>query len=412
MESMRIICTFKIASILLIGLSSCVRKAEDLGLPVSPMPVVRLASGDIGILEGNRDTTLTFKVELEGLSLTNVVVYYATVAGSASPGSDFEAVERGTILFTPSVSSREISIKIVGDPVKEADETLELVLLDAANAKLGASKVKITLRNDDFNPVDRVTIPGTGPNSPLSYAGYQLVWQDEFEGQALDASNWTFETGDGCPALCGWGNNELQFYQEKNAFVGGGYLVIEGRKETAGSRNYTSARIITKGKREFQYGRIDIRAALPEGRGYWPALWMLGANIDKVSWPACGEIDIMEITGDRPNRLLGTAHFGPNVAQHQFRTSAKFLPGGAKFSEAFHVFSILWEKDKIQWLLDDEPYFQITPANLNGLAYPFNQPFFFVFNVAIGGNLPGPPAESTIFPRWMIVDYVRVFQPR
>jgi beta-glucanase (GH16 family) len=402
----------KVLFLLWIGLSSCIRKTDDLGLPDSPMPVVRLEKGDVEVSEGNRDTTLTFKVQVEGLSLTNIVVYYATVAGTASQGSDFEPVERGTLLFTPSISSREISIKIIGDPVKEADETLEVVLLDAVNAKLGANKAKITLRNDDLNPVDRVTVPVGGPTSPVSYAGYQLVWQDEFEGQELNASSWTFETGDGCPALCGWGNNELQFYQEKNAFVDGGYLVIEGRKETAGTRNYTSARIITKGKREFQYGRIDIRAALPEGRGYWPALWMLGANIDRAPWPACGEIDIMELTGDRPNRVLGSAHFGANVAQHQFRTSAKFLQGGAKFSEAFHVFSILWEKDKIQWLLDDEPYFQITPANLNGLAYPFNQPFFFVFNVAIGGNLPGPPAESTIFPRWMIVDYVRVFQPR
>ncbi|HNE29984.1 MAG TPA: glycoside hydrolase family 16 protein, partial [Saprospiraceae bacterium] len=168
--------------------------------------------------------------------------------------------------------------------------------------------------------------------------------------------------------------------------------------------------IVTKGKKQFKFGRVDIRAALPEGKGLWPALWMLGSNIDAVGWPACGEIDIMELAGDIPNRVVGTVHYGANTSQHQYNPMSKYLSGNANFQDEFHVFSIIWEADKIQFLVDDELYHTITPASLNGASYPFNKNFFFIFNVAVGGNFPGNPDSSTPFPQRMIVDYIRVFQ--
>ena len=135
-------------------------------------------------------------------------------------------------------------------------------------------------------------IPSGGYSTPENYSGMTLVWHDEFDGLTLKPSDWKHETGGS-----GWGNNELEYYQEKNTAVHEGYLIITAKKENVGGKDYTSSRIITQGKKEFQYGRVDIRALLPKGQGIWPALWMLGANVTTVGWPACGEIDIMEMIG-------------------------------------------------------------------------------------------------------------------
>ena len=395
--------------IMSIGLITCSEDDKSDGLPTTPKPGLSLVGDDLVMPEGDTDTTLVFKIRLEDLSLMNVVVSYATFDGTAEAGSDYTATS-GKLLFSPSSKEKEIEVVIRGDLVKEADESFELRIFDAANADIIKDRIVITLLNDDINPADFVNIPQTGYTTPESYDGYTLVWRDEFDGDGLDPANWAHELGDGCPNLCGWGNNELQYYQPENTLFRDGYLIIQAREESVGDKSYSASRFITKDKQAFQYGRIDIRAALPEGKGLWPALWMLGANIDQVGWPACGEIDIMELTGERPNRVLGTAHFGASVAQHQFRTAAKFLPSGKKFSEEFHVFSIIWQEDRIEWYMDDELYHTFTPANTAGQPYPFNQPFFFIFNVAVGGNLPGSPDANTRFPQNMIVDYVRVFQ--
>lgn len=246
-----------------------------------------------------------------------------------------------------------------------------------------------------------------GYKTPESYAGYNLVWADEFNGNSLDLSSWTYEVGRG---EWGWGNNELQYYHdgEKNAVVEGGKLTITAKQESAGDAAYTSARLITRGKKEFQYGRIDIRARLPKGQGLWPALWMLGSNIGSVSWPACGEIDIMEAVGHKPTEVFGTAHWGTSVPS-TFNSKKYRLPAG-DFTDSFNVFSINWEKDKIEWFVNDVKYHTITPVN-TGSIYPFNNTFFFIFNIAVGGNLPGSPDASTRFPQTMEIDYIRVFQP-
>ena len=251
--------------------------------------------------------------------------------------------------------------------------------------------------------------PDAGYTSPDSYNGYNLVWTDEFTGSEL-SEDWTFELGDGCPDLCGWGNQELEYYKQENTSLAGGYLTITGKRENVNGRAYTSSRLITKGNKFFTYGRIDIRAKLPKGQGLWPALWMLGENISEVSWPKCGEIDIMEMVGgnadDRDNTVHGTVHWDNSGNYANYGGSTK-LPFGI-FNDEFHVFTIDWTDREIKWLLDGVQYhvIDITPPGLE----EFHKPFFFIFNVAVGGLWPGSPDGSTVFPQEMKVDYVRVFQ--
>ncbi len=252
-----------------------------------------------------------------------------------------------------------------------------------------------------------IYIPATADNgytTPLTYDGYNLVWQDEFSGNEL-SNDWQHEIGTGSN---GWGNNELQYYRQENTRVENDYLIIEARKENFGGRNYTSSRIVTMGKQAFQYGRIDIRAKLPEGQGIWPALWMLGSNFSTAGWPDCGEIDIMEMIGgqDRENTVHGTVHWDNNGQYANFGDSYSLAQG--TFNDEFHVFSIIWDSQSIRWFVNDVQYNQIdiTPATLS----EFKQQFFFIFNIAVGGNWPGSPNSTTSFPQQIYVDYVRVFQ--
>lgn len=241
--------------------------------------------------------------------------------------------------------------------------------------------------------------------TPEEYEGYQLVWQDEFNASAINTDFWNFEIGTG---NWGWGNNELEYYRAENAEEADGVLTIEARKENFSSSNYTSARLTTKGKQSFQYGRIDIRALLPEGKGLWPALWMLGNNISSVGWPDCGEIDIMEMIGGNENIVKGTAHWEYDGAQASSGGSRTLPPGSNNYAEAYHVFSLEWDAQFLRWFVDDHQYYEldITGADMS----EFHQSQFFIFNVAVGGNWPGNPDASTLFPQRMKVDYVRVFQ--
>ena len=246
--------------------------------------------------------------------------------------------------------------------------------------------------------------PETGYNTPTSYPGYTLAWSDEFNGTSL-SSDWTFDIGTGSS---GWGNNELQYYTDQNVTVAGGFLEIKAKSETFNFQEYTSTRIKTQGINSWKYGRIDIRAALPHGKGIWPALWMLGDNISSVGWPSCGEIDIVELIGGEgfnDRTIHGTAHW--NQSGHSQYGNSYSLPSG-KFADEFHVFSIIWDATSIKWLVDDVQYNQldITPAELT----EFQNNFFLIFNVAVGGNWPGSPDATTVFPQSMYVDYVRVFQ--
>lgn len=363
---------------------------------------------DITISEQDENVVLTIPITLQGEILSNIVARYSTIDGSAKAGLDFIGITDKSIIFSPESRSAEIEIEIIGDNIPEEDESFQIHFYSSSGI-FEDKFVTITIENDDDYIAD-LSIPD-GYETPETYPDMTLVWSDEFRNEALNESDWTFEIGTGCPNLCNWGNNELQYYQKENVFFKDEeYLVIQAREEIVNTSNYTSSRIITQGKKTFQYGRIDIRAVLNEGQGLWPAFWMLGENITSVGWPACGEIDIMEMIGSVPGRVHGTVHWGNSFAQRQSKGNSVALTLGRKYADEFHVYSIIWKEDEITFLLDDKAFLTITPEDMNGQNYPFNQPFYFVLNIAVGGNWPGSPNASTPFPSHVIVDYIRVFQ--
>jgi beta-glucanase (GH16 family) len=272
-------------------------------------------------------------------------------------------------------------------------------------ALLGIFALSTCHRNEPpGNIATNPTIPTTGYSTPDHYNGMTLVWQDEFNGDVLDTTNWNYETGGN-----GWGNNELEYYQSNNTTVKGGYLIIQAKQEDVDGRNYTSSRLTTQGKKSFEYGRADIRAVLPKGKGLWPALWMLGNSISTVGWPTCGEVDIMEMVGGTSggdNTVHGTSHWNNNGDQSD--TGQASLSDNKIFADDFHVFSVVWTATSITYYLDDIPYHttDTTPDSLSA----FRASFFFIFNVAVGGDWPGSPDATTVFPQQMVVDYIRVFQ--
>lgn len=374
--------------------------------PVTPVEPPTLSISSIAVFEGDSPTgTATFKVNLSRASDQTVTVDYTTTDGTAGAPADYIA-KTGTITFQPKVTEGSIQITIVGDTLKEADETFNIALSKATNASIPTGSTGIgtaTIRNDDTY----VFIPSDGYETPTSYTGYSVAWQDEFSGSSLDLSSWGFDVGGG-----GWGNNELQYYTNNrpdNVYLTDGKLVIQAKKEAFSGREYTSTRLLTKGKKEFTFGRIDIRAKLPVGKGIWPALWMLGKKIDQTNWPACGEIDIMELVGKEPNNVYGTMHWAATNGSRVLDTKKHTLPSGT-YADKFHVFSIVWEADKIEIFMDDISYSKFDKSKVGGAAYPFNEPFFLIFNVAVGGDWPGSPDASTTFPQQMVVDYVRVFK--
>ena len=243
---------------------------------------------------------------------------------------------------------------------------------------------------------------------------YTLRWADEFDGAAgnvPDQAKWNYDVGGN-----GWGNNELETYTRRidNAYLDGdGHLNIKVIKETLRGpdvieRNYTSARLLTKGRFTQRYGRIEARIKIPFGQGIWPAFWMLGADIDGVGWPACGEIDIMEIVGREPSVNHGSLH-GPGYSGGSPITGTYTLPAGQKFADDFHTFAIEWEPTAVRFYVDGNLYQTKQPADASGKRWVFDHPFFVILNVAVGGNFPGNPDNTTTFPQTMIVDYVRVY---
>ena len=360
-------------------------------------------ANDVTVFETALLSSVTVEVRVSPVNTSEVTVEYATIEGSATAGDDFVA-SSGSLTFAPGETSKTISIPIVTDEYLEPDESFQVELSNPVNGyiKVGEPFVNVGLRNDDTD----IFISDEGYDAATSYEGMSLAWSDEFDGEFIDPANWTYDLGSGNG---GWGNNELQSYTNSanNSFVGDGKLFIIAEK--VGENAYTSARLKSIGLQEHQYGRIDVRAMLPKGQGVWPAIWMLGSNYPDVGWPACGEIDIMELLGHLPGTVHGTAHWGadwPNWT-HQ-GTSISIYPD--HFDQEFHVFSVEWMEDEIKFLMDDHVYFTINPTLMQGQPYPFNNPFFFILNVAVGGNWPGSPDASTEFPVFMAVDYVRVYQ--
>lgn len=234
----------------------------------------------------------------------------------------------------------------------------------------------------------------------------ELVLQDEFDTDgAPNSTIWDNNIGTG---IEGWGNNELQYYtdRDENVVVQNGFLIITAKEESFEGSPYTSARLLTKGLFEQTYGRFEARMRLPSGQGIWPAFWLLGADDEEV-WPQIGEIDIMEYRGQEPTKVLGSVH-GPGYSGGD-AISKSYTIENDRFDTGFHVFGIEWGPDYVNFYVDDVLYNQITPDDVTG-EWVFDQPFYILINVAVGGSFVGSPNQETTFPQTMLVDYVRVYK--
>jgi beta-glucanase (GH16 family) len=249
-------------------------------------------------------------------------------------------------------------------------------------------------------------------------AAWQLTWSEEFDGNSINTNIWSFDTGNGAG---GWGNNELEYYTSRpqNAYVSNGLLHIVARKESSSGFNYTSAKMKSRGGFSQKYGRFEFRARLPQGKGYWPALWMMPKDAAYGHWAASGEIDVMENKGANPSNVMGTIHFGGVYPHntHSHGTSYNF-PAGDSVTN-FHVYAVEWSSHAIRWYVDDHLYETQTAwwsassatetSAHNPYPAPFDQPFYIIMNLAVGGNFGGNPNGETSFPGEMQVDYVRVY---
>ncbi|MCL7970543.1 MAG: glycoside hydrolase family 16 protein [marine benthic group bacterium] len=254
-----------------------------------------------------------------------------------------------------------------------------------------------------------LVLAGCGSDSPSGpeAGNWSLVWQDEFEGpagQLPDAAKWQFDVG------TDWGNAQLEYDTDRPENVsldGAGHLAITVREEPYLGQDYTSGRIKTKDLFERNGGRFEARIRLPRGRGIWPAFWLLGADIDEVGWPTCGEIDVMEYKGQERSVVHGSLH-GPGYSAGDAITR-RFYLADSTFDADFHVFTVEWRGNSIDWYVDGELFQTVTPGGVSG-EWVFDHPFFILLNVAVGGGFVGPPDATTTFPQTMLVDWVRVYE--
>jgi beta-glucanase (GH16 family) len=242
-----------------------------------------------------------------------------------------------------------------------------------------------------------------------AFGDWQLVWSDEFNGATIDTNHWKFETGN----HHGWGNRELEYYtgRSENAFVADGVLHIVARHEFTNGLAFTSARLKSAGLFSQKYGRFEFRAKVPEGKGYWPALWLMPEHSPYGRWPACGEIDVMENRGNYPAVVQGTIHYADSQGGHLQSTAIFTFPSG-QGADHFHTYLLEWTTNSISWSVDGQLYETRTNWSTAKAPYPapFDQPFYIILNLAVGGNFGGNPDANTIFPGEMQVDYIRVYK--
>lgn len=238
-------------------------------------------------------------------------------------------------------------------------------------------------------------------NTVKAADNYELVWSDEFNGNSLDTNTWNYEIGTGS---WGWGNNEQQYYTDRNIKVSNGTMKITAKREDYGGMKYTSSRITTKNKKNFKYGKIEARIKMPKFKGVWPAFWMLGANQDSVGWPKCGEIDIMEAINDE-NLVYGTLHWFHDPGNNNADSGSSVAVANRT---EYHVYGVEWTADKLRWYVDGKVYRTMDVSNDS--FSEVRKEYFVIFNMAIGGQWPGYDIDETAFPATMEVDWVRAYK--
>lgn len=371
--------------------------------------------------------------ELEAEGFKEVIVDPEFSAGSKIVFvGDFEQVEvqaEGALLETKEA---KMKLKVLAQKVKINGEEIEnlsnnyIVVEELVSVETeepepsGVPAVEVTPepqstpKKSSSSKPSVTPVPTASPSAPKEE--WQLVWSDEFDGSEINMDNWSYDD----PTNGRW-NQEIQSYTQNNAYIEDGSLIIEARKEditepSGETYNYSSAKLITQGKQSWKYGKFEIRAKMPTGQGIWPAIWMMPEDEPFYGiWPKCGEIDIMELLGHIPNKLHGTLHFGE---PHKESQGTYFLPEGQSFGDDYHVYAIEWEPGEIRWYIDGELYhtendwYSRDPYLADDYTYPapFDQNFFLIMNISVGGSWPGYPDETTVFPQQMAVDYVRVYQ--
>lgn len=414
-------------SILVLFISTLVlfncKKKEEEEEPVI-VPTASIETSKV-IAEGNNgatslDITITLNNALAEGESGQLSYYVEHVSSDEVDLAAFSEENAELVTFQVGESTKKITIEFSGDQNFESDEEFEVILKRVEGIRLSSSADKciVTIENDD-NCVSGCD----GWFSPESYAGFNSVWSDEFNGTTIDANVWRHEIGNGDN---GWGNGEVQYYtaREDNSFIRDGNLVLRALNEPAydgSEQDYTSARLVTggwtwdddpNGGYSFQYGRIDFRAKFPTAQGSWPALWLLGDNIKTVSWPQCGEIDVMEATPQsRPGEAWGSAYFGSAFDDMSSRVSSYWFPNGSHESK-FHVYSIIWSENEIEYRIDNEVYQTLTNSDMDGYTYPYNNSCFLIMNYALGAPAGDPNASdyAVADKSEFVIDYVRVFQ--
>jgi Glycosyl hydrolases family 16/Calx-beta domain len=333
----------------------------------------------INVFEDDPAGVAKISFALSAPAKKDIIVFYSTSDSSAKSGQDYKSIINGQTQIQHGSISFSVQIPIYSDTLQKNDLVFKVHIDSVINGLISNRDIRVNIINVDYA---------------------RLVWSDEFNDSIINTSNWNFEKGNNN----GWGNNELEVYTDlpSNAYISNGCLVIKALSEGG---SYTSARMTTQNKQTFVRGKVEIRAKLPKGKGIWPALWMLGSDITTVNWPQCGEIDIMELLGQDPSTVYGTVHFNNNG--HQSIGSSHDLISGS-FYDTFHIFSLIWQPHHLNWLIDNQTYLSVADSQISGFA--FNLPQFFIFNIAVGGNWPGNPDSTTVFPQSMVIDYIRVYQ--
>lgn len=307
-------------------------------------------------------------------------------------------------------------------PVVPESQTAMLPLALLAALAIGGCGGSGSSEDGELSPVDSgptnvnvadpvLRIADNAPVRPGS--ALNLVWSDEFDDARLDPRTWFFEVGDGSQyGIPGWGNNELQWYLADGARTGGGLLILTARRQQQGTHDYTSARINTRDRFAFRYGRIEARIRLPGGQGIWPAFWLMPQEDTYGTWAASGEIDIVEARNlgrSGTDTVVGTLHYGGMSPNNVFSGDEYVVAGSA--TADFHEYALEWDPNEIRWYVDGVLYAVQSYWFTESADYPapFDQPFYVILNVAVGGSFPGAPDSTTVFPVSMEVDYVRVY---
>ena len=352
-----------------------------------------------------------FSLSLRHLVLcAGTTVFLAACSSDSSSSAEYPDQWDPYPAETPSNSAEQVA-SCSSEIATNSSETAKSSAADRSSSSNAANSSSETasLASSSSEITSSISDIASSSSENLS-SDSQYLWHDEFDGSTIDTEKWTFEIGTGAS---GWGNNEWEYYtnRKENAYVQDGILHIRANKEDFEGSKYTSARIITKDKFSFTYGTVEARIALPVGKGIWPAFWLLGQNIDAVSWPACGEIDIIE-TVNSENIVYGTNHWA-NGSEYATYGNNTGNYRDQKFDldvTQFHNYKFTWDEKYIRMFVDDFMYHEILIENNEGDTEEFHKPFFFILNIAVAGNWPGFEVDDSQFPNEMLVDYIRVSQ--